>query len=114
MKYLFINSVAGFGSTGRIVAELAREKLAHGHMCLIAYGRDKAGCDDLKTLRIGTDLDFKLHGVLNRVLDDHGFHSKAATKAFLEKVKEYDPDVIWLHNIHGYYLHIGLLSEYDH
>ena len=112
MKYLFINSVAGFGSTGRIVAELAREKLAQGHTCLIAYGRDKAGCDDLETLRIGTDLDFKLHGVLNRVLDDHGFHSKAATKAFLEKVKEYDPDVIWLHNIHGYYLHIGLLFDY--
>ena len=43
MKYLFINSVAGFGSTGRIVAELAREKLAQGHKCLIAYGRDKAG-----------------------------------------------------------------------
>ena len=112
MKYLFLNSVAGFGSTGRIVAELAREKMAQGHQCLIAYGRDKEGCQDIPTVRIGSDLDFKLHGVWNRMLDDHGFHSKAATREFLKKVQEYDPDVIWLHNIHGYYLHIGLLFDY--
>jgi glycosyltransferase involved in cell wall biosynthesis len=112
MKYLFLNSVAGFGSTGRIVAELAREKQAQGHDCLIAYGRDNVGCGDIPTVRIGSDLDFKLHGVLNRLLDDHGFDSKAATRGFLKKVQEYDPDVIWLHNIHGYYLHIGLLFDY--
>ena len=27
-------------------------------------------------------------------------------------MNEYDPDVIWLHNIHGYYIHIGLLFAY--
>ena len=112
MKYLFLNSVAGFGSTGRIVAELARERMARGHECVIAYGRDKANCDDIPAIRIGSNLDFKLHGVYNRILDDHGFHSKAATRELLEKVRKFDPDVIWLHNIHGYYLHIGLLFDY--
>jgi len=48
------------------------------------------------------------------LLDDHGFGSKAATKRFLDWVKQYDPDVIWLHNIHGYYIHIGLLFDYLH
>lgn len=112
MKYLFINSVAGFGSTGRIVAELCRSLMADGHECIIGYGRDKANCDDIPTIQIGSELDIKLHGVMNRLLDNHGFGSKAATKDFLEKVKHYDPDVIWLHNIHGYYLHIGLLFDY--
>jgi len=112
MKYLFINSVAGCGSTGRIAADKCRELMEQGHQCLLAYGREKANCDDVPTLRIGTPFDYKLHGVRCRLLDDHGFGSKRATKLFLEKVREYDPDVIWLHNIHGYYIHIGLLFEY--
>ena len=112
MKYLFINSVAGFGSTGRIAAETCRELMADGHRCVLAFGREKANCDDIETVRIGSPMDCKIHGLRNRILDDHGFGSKAATEKFLQWVKEYDPDVIWLHNIHGYYIHIGLLFDY--
>ena len=112
MKYLFINSVAGFGSTGRIAAEKCRELMAEGHECVLAFGRAKANCDDIETVQIGTPLDYKIHAVRCRILDDHGFGSAAATKRFLEWVKQYDPDVIWLHNIHGYYIHIGLLFTY--
>ncbi len=112
MKYLFINSVAGFGSTGRIAAEKCRELRQQGHECTLAFGREKANCDDIPTVRIGTALDFRLHGLRSRVLDDHGFGSKAATRRFLAWVREYDPDVIWLHNVHGYYIHIGELFSY--
>ena len=112
MKYLFINSVAGFGSTGRIAAEKCRELMAEGHDCVLAFGRDAANCEDITTVRIGSPLDYKLHAVRCRLLDDHGFGSKAATGRFLDWVKQYDPDVIWLHNIHGYYIHIGLLFDY--
>ena len=64
------------------------------------------------TVQIGTPLDYKVHGLRCRLLDDHGFGSKAATRRFLTWVRQYDPDVIWLHNIHGYYIHIGLLFGY--
>ena len=112
MKYLFINSVAGFGSTGRIAADKCRELMADGHECVLAFGREKANCDDIRTVAIGKSLNYKLHGLRCRLLDDHGFGSRNATKQFLSWVKEYDPDVIWLHNIHGYYIHIGLLFDY--
>ncbi len=112
MKYLFINSVAGIGSTGRIAAETCRELMKQGHKCVLAFGRDRANCEDIPTVQIGSPRDFKLHGVRSRILDDHGFGSKAATRRFLQWVKDYDPDVIWLHNIHGYYIHIGLLFDY--
>jgi len=112
MKYLFINSVAGFGSTGRIAAEKCRELMAQGHECVLAFGREKANCDDIPTVSIGTSLDCKLHGLRNRLLDDQGFGSAAATRRFLRWVRQYDPDVIWLHNVHGYYIHIGLLFSY--
>jgi len=112
MKYLFINSVAGIGSTGRIAAETCRELQQQGHECVLAFGRAAANCDDIATVQIGAPMDYKLHGVRSRILDDHGFGSKAATRRFLAWVREYDPDVIWLHNIHGYYIHIGELFTY--
>jgi len=112
VKYLFINSVAGVGSTGRIAADKCRELMAGGHECVLAYGRTCANCSDIRTIRIGSDLDVKLHGVMNRMFDNHGFNSAAATRRFLKWVRQYDPDVIWLHNIHGYYIHVGLLFEY--
>lgn len=112
MKYLFINSVAGVGSTGRIAAEKCRELMKEGHECVLAYGRQKANCDDIRTIQIGTPWDYKLHGAMTRVFDNHGFGSRVATRRFLWQVEEYDPDVVWLHNIHGYYIHIGLLFDY--
>lgn len=112
MKYLFINSVAGVGSTGRIAADKCRELMRQGHECRLAYGRSCANCDDIPTIRIGSDLNVKIHGAMNRIFDNHGFNSAAATRRFLKQVREYDPDVIWLHNIHGYYIHVGELFEY--
>lgn len=112
MKYLFINSVAGFGSTGRIAAEKCRELMKEGHECVLAFGRDKANCDDIRTVQIGTPVDYKRHGLRSRLLDDHGFGSRGATRTFLQWVRAYDPDVIWLHNVHGYYIHIGELFAY--
>ncbi|MGN1027061.1 MAG: glycosyl transferase, partial [Faecousia sp.] len=61
MKYLFINAVAGNGSTGRIAAEQCRTLIAQGHECLLAYGRDKSGCPDVPTVRIGSELEVRLH-----------------------------------------------------
>lgn len=112
MKYLFINSVAGFGSTGRLAAEKCRELMAQGHQCVLAYGREKSGCQDVPTVRIGSSWDYRLHGLESRLLDDQGFGSRRATRRFLNWVRAYDPDVIWLHNLHGYYIHIGLLFDY--
>ena len=112
MKYLFINTVAGFGSTGRIAADSCRTLMAQGHQCVLAYGREKANCDDIPTVQIGSAMDYRLHAVRSRLLDDPGFGSRTATRRFLQWVRQYDPDVIWLHNLHGYYLHIGELFSY--
>ena len=112
MKYLFINSTAGFGSTGRIVEETCRELMAQGHQCMIAYGRKKTGCQGIPTIRIGSDLDNRINAIRNRLLDDQCFGTRRATRKFLEQVRTYDPDVIWIHNLHGYYIHAGLLFSY--
>ncbi len=114
MKLLLINSVCGIGSTGRICTDLAQEYEAQGHEVKIAYGRDAFVPEKFRkyAVRIGTDFDVKVHGVISRLFDAHGLGSKSATKKFLEWAEEYKPDLLWLHNIHGYYINYELLFEW--
>ena len=111
MKILQINSVCGYGSTGRITTELYKAYEDHGYECIIAYGRGTAP-KGYKTIKIGSNLDNYTHVIKTRILDKHGFGSKKATEKFIEKVKIYNPDIIHLHNIHGYYINIEILFNY--
>ena len=111
MKYLFINSVAGFGSTGRIILSACERLEQQGHPCRIAYGRQATQCG-VPTIAIGSPWDYRFHALCHRIFGTGGFGSRAATARFLRQVREYDPDVIWLHNLHGYYIHVGLLFDY--
>lgn len=111
MRVLFINSVCGIGSTGRICTDLAQKLEAEGHEVKIAYGRNGNVPDKFKkyAVRIGSDFDCKMHALQTRLFDKHGFGSKSATKNFLEWAENYKPDLLWLHNIHGYYINVEIL-----
>ena len=110
MRVLQINSVCGYGSTGNIVVDLYRTLKEQGHECCVAYGRGSAP-EDVQSYRIGSDRDVYVHGILSRITDKHAFYSTRATKRFVQWMKEYDPDVIHLHNLHGYYINIEVLFD---
>ena len=113
MRILMINVVCGIRSTGRICTGLAARLEALGHEVKIAYGRENVPEQYKKyAVRIGTDQDVRLHGLKGRLLDGSGTGSLKATKTFIQWIKEYDPDIIHMHNIHGYYIHTGILFEY--
>ena len=114
MKILFINEVCGITSTGRIVCELADELTEQGNECKIAFGRNGIVPDKWKhySVRIGTDFDVKCHALITRVFDKSGFGSKKATKKFVQWLDKFNPDMIWLHNLHGYYINIEILFDW--
>ena len=97
MKVLFINSVCGIGSTGRICVELAKEFEASGHEMKIAFGRDPTVPQDAEkyAVRIGSRLDTTLHALRTRLFDAHGLGSKRATKRFLRWADDYNPDLLF-------------------
>lgn len=111
MRLLIINSVLGFGSTGRIALDIAKEYKVNGYEVKIAYGRKSNDTEDAKEygIRIGSSLDVYSHVAYTRLTDKHGLASKRATKEFLKWADEYNPDMIWLHNIHDYYINYELL-----
>lgn len=111
MKVLQINTVCGSGSTGRITTDLYDVLEKEGHECCIAYGRGKAP-EGYNTIKIGNKVDFYCHILKTRLFDMHGFGSKNATRKLIEQIMEYKPDIIHLHNIHGYYLNVEILFNY--
>lgn len=113
MRILMINSVCGVGSTGRICTDLAAALEQRGHTVKIAYGRGKAPDFARRwAVRIGTEADVRLHGAYARVNDAAGLGSRHATARLIDWIRSYDPDLIHLHNLHGYYLHVGVLFDY--
>lgn len=111
MKIIQINSVVNSGSTGRIAEELGNVLLENGHQSYIAYGRG-TGTSNSKLIRIGSKWDIYTHGAFTMLTDRHGFASRRSTRAFLKELDRIQPDVIGLHNLHGYYLNLPLLFEW--
>lgn len=111
VKVLQINTVLNSGSTGRICRDIADTLSYYGHESVIAYGRGESN-ENYDTIKIGNRLDNYLHYSKSVLFNQHGFGSKYQTSKFIKKIKQYNPDIIHLHNIHGYYLHIEELFEY--
>ena len=110
MKVFQINSVCGTGSTGRIACDIKNMLEKNQNKCKIAYGRDFY--DDPDCIKIESDLVFKAHVFFSRITDRQGFYSTAATKRLVRSIEHFNPDIIHLHNIHGYYLDIRVLFEF--
>lgn len=111
MKVFQINSVVSYGSTGRIARDLSNVLEDMGHESIIAFGRG-ADNSNFNTFKIGNIYDQFAHLLITRINDRHGFYSRSATEKLIKKISEYDPDIIQIHNLHGYYINIKLLFDY--
>ncbi len=110
MKVLLINHTCGIGSTGRICAEIAQRYVSEGHEAIVAYGRGEVPERYRAVAKhFGSNWNLYAHVLHTRVTDKHGFASQRATRELLQWAEDYNPDILWLHNIHGYYINVELL-----
>lgn len=109
-KLVQINTVCN-GSTGNIMRAIQKEAIAQGFETVSLYGRRK-GYRDMLCEKFGNGISFWIHVIVNTLFDMQGSASIYHTKKMIRRLREIDPDIIHLHNLHGYYLNLPILFRY--
>lgn len=110
-RLLQINVTANSGATGKITEAIGMEAIRNGWESYIAFGRGTP-ISQSSLLSIGNKSDVYSHALSTRLFDNHGLASKESTRRFIERIRNISPDIIHLHNIHGYYLNYQVLFRY--
>lgn len=110
MKVLQINSFGNL-STGRIAVDIYRTLKEENCEGIIAFSRNTIA-EDVESIKFGTNIGVYIDGFFTRLTDKAGFYSRGATNQLIKKIVEYNPDIIHLHNIHGYYINIAILFKF--
>lgn len=110
-KLLQINVTANWGSTGRIAEECNKAARAKGWDTYIAYGRN-SNPSESESYRVDNKWEVYEHYFENRLFDNEGLASRFATIRLVRKIREIEPDIIHLHNIHDHYLNYRILFKF--
>lgn len=114
-KLLQINPVLRLNtSTGRIMQEIGELAMRHGWQNYMAYskGRDGLKACSSQLIPVGNKWSVMWHGLETRLFDRHGLASRQATRRFIRQIESIRPDIIHIHNIHGYFLNYQILFDY--
>ena len=110
MRVAHINVTSGL-STGRIATDICEVLTELGHKGLLCYSRGYPP-QRVPGYHIGNIVDVWVHAALARLTDRAGFFSRRATRKLVRQLTLYKPDLVHLHNLHGYYLDIATLFAY--
>lgn len=110
MKVFVINGVYEEKSTGRTCKEVERELLKQGHEIITAFAQGKKSTEH--SYKINTKVEYYFHNLFSRIIGLQGYCSFFATKRLIKKIKEFNPDIIHLRNIHGSYINLPLLFKF--
>lgn len=111
MKVLFINLVYGIGSTGKIISDIMNLLEQSGDEVRALYGvwgKPK----DSRSKQCSTYLEYCFHNRMSRLTDHAGLYSWQATRRMIREIQSFQPDVIHLHTLHGFYLNFEMLFRF--
>ncbi len=110
MRVAHINVTSGL-STGRVATDICEVLQGLGHKALLCYSRGYPPTR-VPGFRVGNAADVWLHALQARLWDRAGFLSRGATRRLVKQLALYKPDIVHLHNLHGYYLDVRTLFAY--
>lgn len=114
-KLLQINPVVRLNtSTGRIMKEIGETAMAAGWESYVAYSRARDGepPHSSRLVPVGNRLDLALHAAATRLFDAHGLASHCGTGELVRRIREIGPDIVHIHNLHGYFLNYPRLAAF--
>lgn len=109
---LQINSAKNCGSTGKIAEQIASVAQNHGWDTYIAHGHRYNRGGSIAGYQVTGKYGEYAHLIKSYLADGQGLGSTVETKKFINWIDAIKPDIIHLHNIHGYYINYKLLFEY--
>ncbi|MBO5578726.1 MAG: glycosyltransferase [Bacilli bacterium] len=113
MRVAIINSVCGFGSTGKLSIDFSNYLIKKGHESIVFFGRKMKKQKRYENcVCFASTLSVLLHALLSRLFDCAGFLSFFATKKLIKLLERYAPDLVFINNIHGYYVNAKMLVNY--
>lgn len=110
MKIVHINTFPN-KSTGTIMMNIHKFLLKNDIESFVVWGRGR-GSNNEREIFLNDKLGTYYHGLYTRLTDKTGFASKKSTRVLLKKLDEIKPEIVHLHNLHGYYINIELLFNY--
>lgn len=111
-KLLMISGAINYGAPGRIVEQIGLLAQGFGYDVLVAHSSRNANPSNLAHIPVTTKFQEMYHALGAKFFDLHGLLSTKQTKLLIKQIEEYNPDIIHLHNLHGYYLDFKVLFEY--
>jgi len=110
MKVIQINTSYGIGSTGKICNSVAKllDKDGVEHLTIVSQGRTETA----NTVKIKNKPYYKIQALKSRIFGNYGFNSSSATKEIIRQIKEFSPDIVHLHNIHGHNVNLKMLFTF--
>ena len=110
-KLVQVNTVCN-GSTGKIMLAIQKKAEEEGYEVYNFFGRGNSLNE--KCIRIDSKFEILWHVCMARLFNLQGHSSIFATYRMIKKIKKINPDVIHLHNIHGYYINYKMLLNFIH
>ncbi len=107
-----INAACNTGSTGHIAEAIGLLAQQDGWEVLYVHGGRYVCPSSLPTVQVQSRMGDYVHGLFSLLTGHHGCFSTRATRRLIEKLRLFRPDIIHLHNLHGYYLDYRLLFGY--
>lgn len=101
-------------STGKIMRAIGELAISAGWESWIAYSGARDGVPEhsSKLIPLGNKLDLAFHWLATRLFDAHGLVSCRATKQLIAHIRDIDPDIVHIHNVHGYFLNYPMLCRF--
>lgn len=105
MRVLIINVNSHEGSVGKIAHGLLDFLTSRGDECILACsGPRESPVSDKRIVKLNTKWSFYFSVMMTKLVGYEGLYNKYSTDKLLRLIDDFNPDVVQLYNLHGYWI----------